>query len=206
MRARHLYLILVVFVAMSFISACASQPTTSIAPTPPAPTAVSMVSYTDDTGVITASLPSNWSEVVTAPEVSESLEFPTLKASASLRNFDILSASGVSIMVFRPRSVTPEDVIRNLSNRTYSQLSESACESLPEKPYYDGTYDGFKQIYSNCNNTGNAVIVLTAQLKKTDLVLQIILNSASKQTSTDIAPVFESILDSLKINSRLFPY
>ncbi|MFN8384492.1 MAG: hypothetical protein U0V02_21320 [Anaerolineales bacterium] len=205
MKVRHPFLVLLVFSITSSIMACSSQPTTSIAP-PATITAIPMTSYTDDTGVITVSLPSAWPDVITSPEVSESLEFPTLKASTSLRNFDILATPGVSIVVLRPMSITPEDVIRNLSNRTYTYLSKFSCESIPEKPYYDGTFDGIKTIYSNCNNTGNTVIVLTAQLAKTDLVIGIVLNSAPKQASKDIEPMFKSILASLKINSTLYPY
>lgn len=202
MKSHSLLIVIFTPVMAAFILACNSQPATVVSP--PSPTAISLTTRTDDTGVITVSLPSNWSDVDGAPVSTGSTKVPLLKASTSLRNLEILAAPGVSIQAARP-VMAAEDFITALMDQTATFMFQSSCESLPEKPYYDRKYEGKKQIFSNCHNSGNAVMVLVIQPVDSDIVAQIILTSLSNQTSAKLEPILKSIMDSLELNGELLP-
>ncbi len=202
MKNRHPVLILVSFVVLLAILACSNQPAPNV---PPTATAISMTSYTDETGVITVSLPSEWTDVDGSDSYSNSTKVSQLVATTNMEKFNDYSGPGIVIWVARTTAKDPKEMINLATNKASSIFFEASCKKFYDHTYYDRVYDGKKQMFNDCNNFDNILILLVSRLAKTDVVVSVTMNLSPGVPSSEADALFKSILASLKVDSSLVP-
>ena len=204
MKSQRLAAALILFIFTFSALACGSQVIATPTATPTA-TPISMTTYTDETGVITVSLPSKWSYVSKTSSYENSVRIPQIIASTDKAKFDEFSAPGIAIGVSKAVSMTSDEAITLFKNKVSSLLFNAACKQFYDHTYYDRVYDGFLQKYSNCNSFDNHFIVLIAKLAKTDVIVYVMFNSELFQNSSKADDMFEAILATLKVDASLLP-
>jgi serine protease Do len=109
---------------------------------------------TDDQGLITVSLPTEWSEVDGSPNPDFG---PSIWAAPSIQGWqDTWEVPG--IIVESSPDFTSADIPTLLASRDLS----GACEDLGAEPYDDGLYAGTLQVWGNCGGVGTYYVILAA--------------------------------------------
>lgn len=150
----------------------------------------SYTTITDDTGVLSVEVPTDWADVDGAPVTTEAgREFLDVRASTNLEQFETSwSTSGVTLQASPTTdaaSLDPQVIFDSYANLT------AQCASGTTDDYSDGVYTGKYQYYSGCGGQSDYVIVV-AYPEDTSYVLVVTVAIASE---TDL-PAIEHVMGS----------
>jgi hypothetical protein len=124
---------------------------------------------TDDTGVLTVDVPTEWSETDTAPltlemateagyafALGDLTEAPWIKASPSIADLD----SGYETPGLIFTALPPQDSLDD--TLTAFAPPDGACTVAPIEDYSDGVYTGRFQSFTDCGGTSSMVVTVAA--------------------------------------------
>lgn len=133
-------------------------PTEAPSPTPVNPTVVGPtgITITDNTGMLTITVPADWVEVDARSGVrDDGSQRPTVSASPSLDQWTTgWTAPGAYVTALAPTA----DPTTLLSAYTFT----NACTEGAVEPYNDGRFVGLRQVWSACDGTGTQLVNVAA--------------------------------------------
>ncbi|MEQ8841026.1 MAG: PDZ domain-containing protein [Acidimicrobiales bacterium] len=131
------------------------------------------VTATDDSGLISVSIPASWSDV----DGSANPDFgPSIWASPDLQGYlDSWEVPGIIVESAPDRPASDIDLL--LQERNFSEV----CEDLGAEPYDDGLYVGTLQIYGSCGGTETYYIILAAAPVDADYLVRVEVQAPSQR-------------------------
>ncbi len=134
-----------------------AEPTTEPAPDAP-PAYSSYVQITDDLGLISVSVPSEWAEVSGAEwNIAGTLVGPALSAASDLDGFT--STWGVPGVFIAASNMLPLSATELLDGEDFS----APCTFVDRLDYDDGAYFGEFDVWEDCGDAASTLLVVVAE-------------------------------------------
>ena len=117
----------------------------------------------DDLGVLTVSVPSDWTEVNGVPFTTNAgQEWASITVSSDIQGYlDSWSVSGLEIAATPVQNGTSSQLLGLLDSIT--GIYDSCATVVQEaKPYDDGFFQGFESAYEGCGNANTFAFAITA--------------------------------------------
>ena len=159
---------------------------------------------TDETGVLTVDVPTDWVETDTAPltvdkatangyafALGDLTEAPWIKASPSIADLDSGYETPGLIFTALPPQSSLDETLAAFAPPT------GACAADPIEDYSDGVYTGRFQSFTDCGGTGSMVVTVAAVPEDNSFTAVVAMQIVS---DTDL-DVLEKVIASFSVTS-----